>query len=555
MAKLAADQRNYYYLIDAERTGIHKSILAALYAAHQSPFLNDEETGLGISPANRIPPDILKTFSGQVQYAANTLRSLTSVLTATGWRGTDIWDPDQGRYTDRFLQEIANGYTPNVNDFSAALLESTDFDTLKAAYLEDIAQSFQAVSMPQNLAYLDGALLTFAERVPRYYKGLVQQRDAVVEAFRLWRKFDNRQIAINFLREMPPHTPLTESIDEGMVDRGLMLFAQNVARHYSGYPNQREALIRLVQLWRQLDSREGAIASLQKNISAETDLALIDPALIAFVQRIPQQYQRKAEQRHAITEAYRLWRQLDSRASALTAIGIDPQSLSTAPENREQLLSVAAHLDRELLAFVKQIPITYHEEDHQREALIRLVQLWRKLKDQETALESLVDDVQRMQRAHPSSPEAAPPPQATPLPPRPSRWTPDNIQIYAAIIPNGTFTWAEATHGGTRMPPNQNAVDAIVRIARLAQEARNRIGRPFCITTWYCPPDDHTHVAGISQRHHGVGDAIDFYCEGLTGDQIYWALDPWWPGGLGRYAQYPYLCHLDARRERSRWIH
>jgi hypothetical protein len=555
MAKLAADQRNYYYLLDAERSGIHKPILAALYAAHQSPVLRDGETGLGISPANRIPPEILQSFPGQTQYAANTIRSLTNVLTAKGWRGTELWSPEQGRYTDRFLQEVANGYTPALNDVGAALLESTDMETLKAAYLADIAQSFPADQLPQNLAYLDGALLTFAERVPRYYAGFVQQRDSLVEAFRLWRKLDTRQMAINFLREMPPHTPLTEPVDETVLDRGLMLFAQNVSRYYGGYPHQREALIRLVQFWRQLDSREEAIALLQKTNSAETDLAIVDPALIAFIQRIPIYYRGQGDQRNALTECFRLWRRLDSRASALTAMGIDPQFLQPNQGNPETLLSVAAQLDRELLNFAKRVPLSYQEEDFQREALIRLVQLWRGLESRNVTLKALMDDVRRMQRAQPNSPDAVPAPVPQPLPPRPSRWTPDNLQLYAAIIPNGIFTWADATHGGTRMPPNQSTVDAIVRIATLAQDACNRIGRPFRVTSWYRTPALNAQVGGASLSRHVVGDAIDFYCEGLTGDQLYWALDPWWTGGLGRYTQYPYLCHIDARGYRSRWLH
>ena len=105
------------------------------------------------------------------------------------------------------------------------------------------------------------------------------------------------------------------------------------------------------------------------------------------------------------------------------------------------------------------------------------------------------------------------------------------------------------------MPPDQATVNAIIRIATLAQEARDRIGRPFFITSWYRPAEVNARVGGASMSRHIVGDAIDFYCDGLTGRQLYWALDPWWTGGLGRYTQFPYLCHLDARDYRSRWVH
>ena len=96
MAERSPDQRNNYYLIEAARTGIHKPILAALYEVQGKPPLTDGETGLGIAPANRIPPAQVNTFPEQVQYAANTLRSLTDRLTADGWQGKDIWDAGAG---------------------------------------------------------------------------------------------------------------------------------------------------------------------------------------------------------------------------------------------------------------------------------------------------------------------------------------------------------------------------------------------------------------------------------------------------------------------------
>jgi uncharacterized protein YcbK (DUF882 family) len=129
----------------------------------------------------------------------------------------------------------------------------------------------------------------------------------------------------------------------------------------------------------------------------------------------------------------------------------------------------------------------------------------------------------------------------------------NNIQLEASIVLNGCFTWAEATRGGTRMPPDQATVDAIIRIARLAQRARDQLGRPMIITSWYRDPKTNAAVGGVVNSRHIVGDAIDFYCDGLTGDEIYWLLEPWWPGGLGRYLKFPYLSHIDAREYRARW--
>jgi hypothetical protein len=555
MADLTADQRNYFFLFEADRTGIHKPILAALYAAHGNPQLTDGETGLGIAPANRVPLDQVDSFIEQVQYAANTLRSITDKLTAQGWKGNDVWDADQGRYSDRFVQAVADGYAPPANDRAAARLEPTNNQKLLKAYLEDIASDFQGNVLPQNLAYLDRNLLSFVERIPSYYTGLPYQRDALLETVRLWRKLDTREDAVNALRATISGGAPTSPSDEGYLDRPLLQFIRNISPNFTGYPHQRESMLRLVQLWRQLDSREEAINSLQSNYSAESSIEIVDPALVSFVQRLPQYYQGKGEQRNALTEAYRLWQGLDSRAAALNALGVNTQVLNSANPNTNELQNAAKQLDQELLDFIKRIPYNYQETPQQREALIRLVQLWRNLGVRDQTVQSLFNDIRRMQQARRDSVDAPPRPEPPPLPRRPDRWTPKNLQMYASIIPNGNFTWAEATRGGARMPPNQETVDAMVRIARMAQQARERIGRPFQITSWYRTPEANRAAGGASRSRHMVGDAIDFYCDGLTGNQLYWALDPWWPGGLGRYTRFPHLSHIDARSYRARWRH
>ncbi|NEP19601.1 MAG: peptidase M15A [Leptolyngbya sp. SIO4C1] len=553
MAELLPDQRNYYYLLEAERAGIHKPILAALYAVHQEPRLADGEVGLGISPANRIPAEQVNTFPEQAQYAANTIRSLTSALTAEGWSGRDLWDGAKGRYSDRFVQRIAEGYAPPSSDEAAARLEAADADQLLNAYIEDIDYDYGADQLPHNLSELDDELLAFAERVGPNYGRLDFQREALLETARIWRKLDTQAATIEAL-DVPVENGV---VDEAALDKELVEFITQVSRFYSGYPYQREALLRLTQLWKQLDSREETIDWLRQSdpYAAETNLQIVDPALIAFVERLPDYYRGSGYQRFALTEAYRVWKGLDSRTTALAALGVSPQFLSANKSNPAALANAAARIDKALLAFLEELPKSYKETEEQREALIRLVQIWRKLDRRISAIQSLFEDVRRMSRAARTSIEAPPPPKPILIPPRPARWTPYNIQLDAAIIPNGNFTWAEATRGGARMPRNQSTVDAIVRIAQLAQRARDRIGRPFIITSWYRPPAVNRRVGGASRSRHIVGDAIDFYVSGLTGSQVYWALDPWWPGGLGRYRKYPRLSHIDARGYRARWRH
>ncbi|MEO1067857.1 MAG: D-Ala-D-Ala carboxypeptidase family metallohydrolase [Cyanobacteria bacterium J06638_6] len=553
MSTLAPDQRNDYYLLEGGRVGVHKPILAALYAVHNQPRLTDGETGLGISPAHQVEMAAVDSFATQVQYGANTLRSLTNRLIEQGWSSGDIWDVSVGRYSDRFLQSVAQGFAPEASDRDAAQLEPCDPADLLQAYLDDISADYGDAQLPQGLAQLDPALLAFAERVPPNYGRLDFQRQALVETVRLWRQLNTAMEVYNAL-----NLPVVDQVpDEATLDNALVGFIQSAGRYYLGYPNQREALIRLVQLWRALDSREAAVDWLLNNdpFATETNLDILDPALIAFGQKIPTLYTGQGDLRFALTEGYRSWFGLDSRTTAIEQLGVNPDDLAQNAENQTALVAAAQTLDRALLDFASGIPTAYTPTNQQREALIRLVQLWRRLEGRIPAIQSLFDDLRRLERAGPSSTDAMPAPVPVPLPPRPTHWTPKNIQLDASIVPNANFTWAEATRGGSYLPSDQATVEAIVRIAALAQQARDRIGRPFIITSWYCPAEISRRLGGASRSRFVVGDAIDFYCVGLTGSQVYWALDPWWPGGLGRYDQFPALVHIDGRGSKARWLH
>ncbi|MBF2000517.1 MAG: peptidase M15A [Synechococcales cyanobacterium M58_A2018_015] len=553
MAGLSADQRNDYYLTEATRTGIHKPILAALYAVHRRPSLGDGELGLGISPANRIPLEQVNTFAGQVQFAANTVRSLINQLIAQGWTGQELWNAEQGCYSERLIEILGSGYSPSTSDQFAARLEPSDDQQLLEAYRHDWMLDSKAAELPTNLEFVDAALLQFIEPLPRFYLGLSYQRLALLEAARLWRRLDSRPATIAALLHTSETDPALSQMDSAQLDPLLLQWLQQSMPDYAGYPHQREALLRLTQLWQQLDSREVAIARLATHASAEVSIQVVDPALVAFVQRVPQTYQGKGDQRNTLTETYRLWYGLESRGAALKQLGVDPQVLTASNPNRTALMNTAAQLDRSLLEFVKRLPALYQETEIQREALLQLVQHWRNIDGREKTLQTLVDDVQRMETARRDSLDAAPAPEPIALPPRPPRWTCDTLQLHAAILTNGNFTWAEATHGGKYLPPNQAVVDAIVRMAELTQQARDRIGRPLRILTWYRPAEADPQRSGTVRNRHALGDAIEFYCDGLTGSQLYRALDPWWIGGLGRYRAYPELCYLDARPDPARW--
>lgn len=119
----------------------------------------------------------------------------------------------------------------------------------------------------------------------------------------------------------------------------------------------------------------------------------------------------------------------------------------------------------------------------------------------------------------------------------------------SSVSPN--FFWYEATHGGTRIPANSTQTEYIIRIAKAAQQARSRIGKPFKITSWYRPEPFNRNAGGAKNSTHLLGMAIDFLVDGMTGRQLAAAVGNW-QGGMGIYRKFPNLLHLDIGMVR-RW--
>ena len=554
MATLTAAQRQEVYHQEAARTGIHAAILAALDAVHHEPHLATGETGLGIAPVQGLTVDQVGTFAAQVYYAANSIRSLTDRLTATGWEPDALWDAQQHRYADRFIAAIAQGYVPPVTDTTAARLEAKDGKQLLGAYLASL-ETVRAGNMV-NHATLDEHLLATVEQLPRLYHGLSYQRAALLEMFRLWRKLETTAAALEFLEqatELTPAVPIA-SPSEIWLDRALTLVRQ-VRQFYAGYPHQRAALLGLIQHWRQAPAVAPVLASLRARSLPQFNRTELDAALMAQAQQVIHDYQGYGDQRLAVTEAFQHWHALDSRTAALQQLGINPADLNAEATAPDELEAAAAQVDRALLTFLAQIPIAYAGTDAQQTALLHLTQRWHDLAGVDVAIQQLVNDLQRMERANRESLDAPPRPRPMALPDRPSDWTPDHLVLMMAIVPHGSFTWADSTQGGLYLPPNAMAIAAITHMATALQTACDRLGRSVQVVQWYVPEDHptHDHGHGNPYHRHALGDGVLGFVPGLTANQVYWALDPWWPGGLARFTAYPYLIYLDGRSTRARW--
>ncbi|MBD2460508.1 DUF882 domain-containing protein [Oscillatoria sp. FACHB-1407] len=113
------------------------------------------------------------------------------------------------------------------------------------------------------------------------------------------------------------------------------------------------------------------------------------------------------------------------------------------------------------------------------------------------------------------------------------------------IIPGGSFTWGEATKNATRIPPTVEIVNNIIALARELQKARNQIGRPFKINSWYRPPAINRAVGGATRSQHLTGRAVDVQVSGYSGRRAANALMAWWNGGIGIYSNLPNVLHLD----------
>ena len=114
------------------------------------------------------------------------------------------------------------------------------------------------------------------------------------------------------------------------------------------------------------------------------------------------------------------------------------------------------------------------------------------------------------------------------------------------IFTGSDFTWGEATKNGTRIPTTPGTVSDIIAFAKVLQNARNIIGQPFVINSWYRDPQSNKAVGGASTSFHLSGRAVDMYVPGYSVRQVANALMSSWPGGILIYSSH---LHLDTGRK------
>jgi Peptidase M15 len=120
------------------------------------------------------------------------------------------------------------------------------------------------------------------------------------------------------------------------------------------------------------------------------------------------------------------------------------------------------------------------------------------------------------------------------------------------IIPGGNITWGEATRNAERIPQTETEVNNILALAKQLQRARNQIGKPFNITSWYRPEPFNSQAGGVPNSQHLTGKGVDLWVDGYTGRQLAFEVLPWWNGGVGTYAgARSEILHLDIGPKRT----
>ncbi|MBD2100837.1 D-Ala-D-Ala carboxypeptidase family metallohydrolase [Leptolyngbya sp. FACHB-261] len=123
------------------------------------------------------------------------------------------------------------------------------------------------------------------------------------------------------------------------------------------------------------------------------------------------------------------------------------------------------------------------------------------------------------------------------------------------IVPGGSFTWAEATKNGTRIPVSSEVVVSVIKIARVLEEIRDYLGeKPVRVNSWYRDPANNKRVGGARDSRHLYGDAVDFTVQGIHPSEVHRRLHNWW-GSKGGLASASNFTHIDARGYRARWTY
>ncbi len=88
------------------------------------------------------------------------------------------------------------------------------------------------------------------------------------------------------------------------------------------------------------------------------------------------------------------------------------------------------------------------------------------------------------------------------------------------IFSGSNLTWGEATRNGARIPEHTTVVDNIIAPARELQRARDTIGKPYHITSWYRPAPYNSRAVDPRNSQHLTGKRLTYGFQELSDGKL-----------------------------------
>lgn len=114
------------------------------------------------------------------------------------------------------------------------------------------------------------------------------------------------------------------------------------------------------------------------------------------------------------------------------------------------------------------------------------------------------------------------------------------------------FSWSEFLHEGIAIA---DVIYSPYQLVASLEIVRAFLGdRPIKITSGFRTPEHNKRVGGAPDSMHLKFLAADIQVKGLPPHVVYNKLDPWWPGGLGKYKNFTHVdCRYLIRENKARW--
>jgi zinc D-Ala-D-Ala carboxypeptidase len=113
------------------------------------------------------------------------------------------------------------------------------------------------------------------------------------------------------------------------------------------------------------------------------------------------------------------------------------------------------------------------------------------------------------------------------------------------IAPVGRL--AHGNTGPALLAPGPEELAGAVRLARLLERVRARVGKPIWVTSWYRDPEYNRAVGGAPESLHTTGTAADVKVAGVSPREVARLVYEDAEAALTGVGVYPTFTHVDLR--------